>query len=456
MKALAPLSLMVIDDDPMQHDLLAGALQGLAVEIRDFEDPVRAIEAFRQQRSQVVLLDLMMPSLDGIEALKQLVEIDPATEVILMTAHYSTESAVEAIRFGATDYLKKPLDLPQLRERVLALIAERKQRRQIFELDEQLRENFQFQGIVGRSPLMLDVYSVIRRIAPHYRSVLLHGPTGTGKELVANAVHSLSPVRGRPLVVCNCSALTQTLLESELFGHVKGAFTGAVQDKAGLFEHAHGGALFLDEVGELPLTAQPKLLRVLQNQEIQRVGSPATRKIDVRIIAATNRDLRVMANEGGFREDLYYRLSMVEIGLPSLRDRKEDLPLLQRHFVRKFSQQYGKSISGISRRAQVLLSRWNWPGNIREMENVIGNACMMTQTNLIDVSDLPSYLREPANSVADESYLLEDVEQSHVQKVLRLTGGDKSKAAAILGISRTTLYNMLSKLKGSGSVGAAD
>jgi len=239
------------------------------------------------------------------------------------------------------------------------------------QLDQQMVDTFQLEGIVGRSPLILDVFDAIRRVALHFRTALITGETGTGKELAAHALHRLSPVSDKTFAVCNCSALVETLFESELFGHVRGAFTGATQDKVGLFEYAHQGTVFLDEIGDMPLAGQAKLLRVLQNQEVQRVGSPAIRKVDVRFVAATNQDLRALVREHRFREDLYYRLSMVEITLPRLVDRKEDLPLLERYFIEKFATQYNKPIRGMTRRARALLGRRDWPGNVRELENVI-------------------------------------------------------------------------------------
>ncbi len=282
---------------------------------------------------QIVLTDLVMPNLSGMEVLERIMEFDPSTEVILMTAHYSTESAVEAIKKGASDYLNKPISIAALRERVGKLVEEARKQQRSLQLEGELLASSEFEGIVGRSPVMREMIPQIRRVAPHYRTVLITGETGTGKDLVAQALHRLSPVAAGRYVVLNCSAVVETLFESELFGHVKGSFTGATNDKAGLFEHAHGGTLFLDEIGDMPLATQAKLLRVLQNQEVQRVGSLTARKVDVRVIAATNHNLRAAVAEKRFREDLYYRLSMVEIQVPRLAERKEDLPLLERHFI---------------------------------------------------------------------------------------------------------------------------
>jgi DNA-binding NtrC family response regulator len=368
----------------------------------------------------------------------------------LITAHYSAESAVEAIQKGASDYLTKPLDIDKLRSRIATLLEEAQTRQRTLRLDQELIDAYQFEGMVGRSPLMLEVYARIRRIAPHFRTVLVTGATGTGKELVAKALHRLSPAARGPFVVCNCSALVDNLVESELFGYVRGAFTGATQDKIGMFEHSDGGTIFLDEVGELATGAQAKLLRVIQNRQVQRVGSVTPRNIDVRVIAATHRNLKTMVREGQFREDLYYRLAVVEIPLPVLASRREDLPLLERYFVEKFSKEYNKPIAGLVRRAQTRLATYPWPGNVRELENVIGNACMMADGNLIDIGDLPERLRGPLSEDlgGDEKFLsLEELQRRHILRVLEGVGGNKARAAEVLGIGRATIYQLLSRMK---------
>jgi transcriptional regulator with PAS, ATPase and Fis domain len=291
---------------------------------------------------------------------------------------------------------------------------------------------------------MMDVFARIRRVAPHFRTVLITGETGTGKELVARALHQLSPAKTGPFAVCNASAVVETLFESELFGHKRGAFTGATYDKVGLFEYANSGSLFLDEIGDMPLATQAKLLRVLQTQEVQRVGALESRKVDVRVIAATNRPLRAMIAEKQYREDLYYRLSMVEVTLPRLIERKEDLPLLAQHFIGLFSTQYKKTIHGITDRGLMVLSRYSWPGNVRELENVIGNACMMTEGETINVRDLPDYLTASTTDAFDgEDLPLAEVERRYAARVLARTGGNKVRAAKILGINRATLARLV-------------
>jgi DNA-binding NtrC family response regulator len=441
------VEMVVIDDDPASLELVESALAQKGLAITAFLDPQEGLGHILARRPQIVLTDVMMPGLHGTEVLDRIVAQDPAIEVILMTAHYSTEAAVSAIQRGASDYLTKPIDVARLRERIAILIAEARKRKRVHELDLELLRAFQFNGIVGRSPLILDMFSRIRRIAPHFQTALITGPTGSGKELVARAVHQQGPVANGPFAVCNCSAIVETLFESEVFGYVKGAFTGATQDKMGLFEFANGGTVFLDEIGEMPLPAQAKLLRVLQNHEVQRVGSPVARKVNVRVIAATHRDLKKMVAEKTFREDLFYRLAMVQIQVPSLAERREDIPLLERHFLEKFSAQYNKSIRGMSRAARTLVARYSWPGNVREMENVFANACMMAESNVVEVHDLPAHLKETPGEfeINDELLSLKEVERRYVLRVLEKAGGNKAQAAQILGIGRGTLYNILDR-----------
>jgi DNA-binding NtrC family response regulator len=453
----AAISLLIIDDNPGSLELLSTALAQPGLEILTSSDPLEGLDLVRSRRPQIVLTDLVMPHLSGLEVLERIVEFDSSIDVILMTAHYSTESAVEAIKKGATDYLNKPVSLAILRERVGKLLDEARRRQHTLQLEGELLASSDFEGIIGRSPLMWDLFSQIRRVAPHYRSLLVTGPTGTGKDLVAQAIHRRSPAKLGRYAVLNCSAVVETLFESELFGHVKGSFTGATADKPGMFEHAHGGTLFLDEIGDMPLTTQAKLLRVLQNQEVQRVGSLSTRKVDVRIIAATNHDLRTAIREKRFREDLYYRLSMVELSVPPLAERREDLPLLERHFVSKYAAQYQKEIRGLTHRAQIRLALHSWPGNVRELENVLGHACMMTLGDMIDVQDLPVYMHtasghRPGEAGAAGTELsresdgtLEEQERILIVRALETAGGNQSEAARILRIGRDALRYKLKK-----------
>ena len=440
------LRVVAIDDDEQHLKFVAALLSQDNVVVFTSTDSQSGLSLVQAKHPHLVIVDLIMPGMSGMDLLEKIVEFDPATEVVLLTGHYSAESAVEAIQKGASDYLTKPVQGDKLQERVGSLLAELRNRQRCLELENALLDTYQFAAMIGRSAPMLESFRRIRRVAQHFRTVLITGETGTGKELAARALHDLSPVAGGPFVACNCSALVETLAESELFGHVKGAFTGATQDRAGIFEAANGGTVLLDEVGELSPAAQAKLLRVLQNQEIQRVGSPAVRRVDVRVVAATHRDLRLMIAEHRFREDLFYRLSMVHITLPTLAERQEDLQLLQQHFVKRFAQQYGKPVRGITRRAQALLSRYSWPGNVRELENVLGNACMMADGETLDVGDFPEYIRsrEPSAITHDGAVAtLAEVEKAHVLRVLETSEGNKVRAAELLGISRAKLYRVL-------------
>jgi DNA-binding NtrC family response regulator len=446
----------IIDDNAGSVELMANALADEGVDIITSTDPEEGLDLIFQRHPQIVLTDLVMPKLSGMQILERIMEFDPSIDVILMTAHYSTDSAVEAIKKGATDYLNKPVSVSLIRERTKDLIDRARQGLRASELERELLEASRFQGLIGRSPKMLDVFSTIRRVAPHYRSLLITGQTGTGKDLIARAVHQLSPAASGNFVVVNCSAVVETLFESELFGHVKGSFTGADRDKVGLVEHASGGTLFLDEIGDMPLSTQAKLLRVLQNQEVQRVGSLSARKVDVRVIAATNKDLRSAIAERTFREDLFYRLTMVELHVPSLAERPEDLPLLMHHFIERFAHQFGKCVRGITRRAQIVLARHSWPGNVRELENVIGHACMIVMGDTIDVIDLPEYLRfggqvetipgRPA--VSEGAQMVESLESSErmlVAGALERAKGNQSEAARILRIGRDALRYKMKK-----------
>ncbi len=442
--------LLAIDDDPQTLSLIADALGSESLEILTAEESEAGFELFMQARPRIVLLDFIMPKVSGLELLERMLAADPAANVVIITGHYSTESAIEAIQKGACDYLTKPLDFQRLRDRIASVWTEAEIRRKTLLLDQELLQACQFEGIVSRSPLMLEVFAKIRRVAPHFRTLLISGATGTGKELVARAVHRLSPAQHDRFVAFNCSGLVENLAESELFGYVKGAFTGAVQDRAGLFESADRGTIFLDEVGELSPGAQAKLLRVLQDHHVRRVGSSVSRGVDVRVIAATNRDLRALVRDGKFREDLYYRLAVVEIALPSLASRREDLPLLERYFVQKYAAEYSKPIAGLTRRAQSRMATYPWPGNIRELENVIGNACMMAEGKFLDVNDLPERLRGEISdqTTVDDAFLpLEEIQRRHILRVLDLVGGNKVRAAEILGVGRATIYQLLARMK---------
>ena len=448
----APLGILVIDDDDLMIEFVRMALQGRNIAVSGASDVPSGLAAVRGLRPDLILLDLILPGANGIDMVEKIREEDPETQIFIMTGHYSTESAVRAIQAGADDYLDKPVSVETLRDRVDRRLKDRAARQRAALLERALLDSCTFEGMVGRAIPMLDLLTKARRIAPHFSTALVTGETGTGKELVSRALHSWSGRRG-PFVVCNCASVVETLFESELFGHRKGAFTGAVADRPGLVDSADGGTLFLDELGEVPLDAQAKLLRLLQNRETRRLGDTKSRHVDVRVVAATNRDLRRMVSEGTFREDLYYRLSMVQLQVPALRERREDLPLLIRHFLEGFSKRYDRQNLRTTKRAEALLCRHTWPGNIRELENALSYACMLTETGMVDIGDLPDYLLESRGQ--DESGLptLAEVEYQHVLKVLKACDGNRARAAEILGIGRATLYRILAREKADVSSG---
>lgn len=439
------VSIVVIDDNVGSLELLSAALSHSDAAVYTASNPVDGLELVRKHRPRLVVTDLVMPGMSGLDVLQHVVNFDSSIDVILMTAHYTSETAVAAIRQGASDYLQKPVKITILRERVASLIEAANRRKRAHTGSDSGAQNLEFEGLQAMSDQMWDLFAMVQRVAPHYRSVLIHGPTGAGKDLLATALHRRSRVPGK-FVVLNCSAVVETLFESELFGHVRGAFTGADRDKIGLFELANGGTLFLDEIGDMPLPTQAKLLRAIQNQEILPVGSLTSRKVNVRIVAATHHDLRAAIASGNFREDLYYRLSMVELTVPSLNERSEDIPLLARHFVRKFSAEFSKHIEGLTPRALIVVKRYSWPGNVRELEHVIGRACMLADGTMLDVEDLPENLVQIQTRPApiwDSPSVLEAQERQLVEEALRASGGNQSEAARRLGIGRDALrYKM--------------
>jgi DNA-binding NtrC family response regulator len=439
----------ILDDDAGQLEMLAAVIAELGYEPVPTSDCEEALKLVKRGRCRLVFVDVHMPGMDGYEFLDRALRDDPGVHVILMSGEYTLDSALEAIRRGALDFLPKPIDRMRLKKTLDEVAQLYDQRRRVRALEEQLLKDLEFHGIVGKSPVMLEVFDFARKVARHYTNVLLVGPTGTGKELVARAIHQISPVGQQKLAICNCSALVDTLLESQLFGHVRGSFTGATDSRPGLFEYASGGTVFLDEVGETSLAMQAKLLRVIQNREIQRVGSPEVRQISVRLIAATNRDLRAEVLAGHFREDLFYRLSSIQIRVPSLTERLEDIPLLVQFFLKKYNNAYGKNIFGLTRRAQTLLLQHPWPGNVRELENVISSACITATGDFIDLPDLPEHLQHRGASSLDgddwKPLSLDDVRKVHIQRVLEMCQGNRLRAAQILGIGRTSLYRYLKR-----------
>ena len=413
--------------------------------------PADAVERLRADPPELVLLDEARPTPDGRGLLEALREADPGIDLVILSAAWSPEEAVTAIRRGALDCLPAPPDRAVLFERMRAVEERRARRARTAEVRRERQALAEFHGMVGEAPRMLEVFSLTERVAKHDTGVLVTGETGTGKERIARALHTLGARRQGPFVACNCAAIPDTLLEAEFFGHERGAFTGAEKRRKGLFEQASGGILLLDEIGELPLPLQAKLLRVLSTARIVRLGGDAEVAVDVRVVSATHRDLRAMVAEGLFRADLYYRLAIVEIVLPPLRERMEDLPLLSRHLLDLIARRLGKPVRGLSREAQLKLAAHDWPGNVRELENVLERATVSATRDFIGAEDLPAMggrhsLPVPRNMTPWPLDLsLEAVERAHIARVLRRNGGNRIATARDLRISRSALYDKLKR-----------
>jgi len=380
-----------------------------------------------------------------MEILQSIKTLDPRSEVIFFGD--SAVDAIEAIKIGASAYFSPPIEFEKLKETIDTVNDLFQVRKESAELEKLLSAKYTFlPGVIGKNPKMLDIFALIRRIAPYFKTITIMGETGTGKEVIGKALHSLSPAINQPFIVCNCAGLVESLVESELFGHAKGAFTGAVIDKTGLFEDAGEGTIFLDEIGELPLSMQPRLLRVLQSGEFRRLGSNKLLKARCRVIAATNKDLAQEVRIGKFREDLYYRLTPLTIYMPPLRDRKDEIPLLCRFFLERFNEKIGKKVFGISRPAQAALLTYDWPGNVRELENVLEQAAVITSETFIRLENLPVHLREAPVKEATNNILLDEVVKRHIETVLKQCNGNRSRASKMLGISRRALSRKLEKL----------
>ena len=441
------LRVLVVDDDSAIREALSRTLEKFGYEVILAEDGQAGLDRLREGEIHILLADLQMPRLSGQELLKAAKTIAPDLEVIVITGHGTVEDAVEAMKEGAYDFITKPFKRVQL-ERTIRRAAEKQalalqNRRLQARLDE-------LQGagsVVGTSPVMLKTLDLVRQVAPSTATVLIQGESGTGKELIADAIHHGSPRRDQAFIKVNCAALPEQLLESELFGHERGAFTGALARKEGRFELADGGTLFLDEIGDVSPAMQGKLLRVLQSGEFERVGGTRTLKVDVRIVAATNRDLATLVRERRFREDLYYRLNVITIQLPSLRDRREDIPLLAHHFLRRYSAKNAKSLGGFTEEAMDLLQTYAWPGNVRELENVIERAVVLARSDLITPVDLPETLvrsdQAARHLVISIGTPLDEVENRLIDETLRYTKGDKTVAAKLLGIATRTIYRRM-------------
>ncbi|MCL6565761.1 MAG: sigma-54 dependent transcriptional regulator [Acidobacteriia bacterium] len=434
-------SVLIVDDEAVVRDSLSKWLREEGYEVGTAENATEALKQMVAQRWDLALVDIRMPGTDGIELQKRLRQIDPDLIVIIITGYASVETAVQALKQGAYDYVTKPFDPDDIAHLIRNAIGHRRAARESLRLQETLAEVIPPVELVGNSAPMRAVLQAIETVAPTDATVLITGESGTGKELVARAIHRLSPRRFHPFVVIHCGALPETLLESELFGHEKGAFTGAQYRRKGKFEIADGGTVFLDEIGDISLKTQTDLLRVLQDHQITRIGSTQPIQVDFRCIAATHRNLEQLIAEGSFRPDLYYRLNVFRIELPPLRQRPDDIPLLVEHFVRKFSQQMNKPIVRVAPEAMALLQAHPWPGNVRELENAVERAMVVAQGPELRVQDFTLKLQGSER----EPQTLEEVERAHILKVLEECGGNQTRAAQILDIDRVTLHNKLKR-----------
>jgi two-component system NtrC family response regulator/two-component system response regulator HydG len=453
---------LVIDDEINAVTALETLLREDGYQVACANDGRAGLQLLEKEEPDVVLTDLRMPGMDGLELLSKIKQIRPETMVLLMTAYGTVKTAVKAMKLGADDYLSKPIDVEEL-EVVLAKTIEKKRLlEEARTLRERLDHKYRMENLVGESPEMLAVFKTIRQVAPSSSSVLLLGESGTGKELFAQALHQNSPRRGKPFVRVACASLPETLLESELFGHEKGSFTGALYSRAGRFEVADGGTLFLDEVGDISPTVQVKLLRFLEEREFERVGGNKTYKVDVRIVAATHRDLQRKLEDGSFREDLYYRMNVIEIRIPSLRERAGDIPLLAEHFLHKYADANRKELHGTSDDALALLLGHAWPGNVRELENAMERAVVLADVPILQPSHFPTLRRQAAEvsgvaegrspGVAIPGSTLEQIEREAILRTLESVGGSTSRAAAVLKISPRKIQYKMKEYQQQGSL----
>ncbi len=440
--------ILIVEDEELMRELLVKILSREGYRLHQASSGEEALKLFQDIPIDLVLTDLRLGGMSGLELLRHARDVDPEVIVIMMTAYASVETAVEAMRGGAYDYITKPFINDEIRVVIRRALDQRHLSRENRHLKRELRERYRFDNIVGKSEPMEKVYRLIEKVASISSNVLITGETGTGKELVARAIHYNSERAERPFVAVNCGALAESLLESELFGHVKGAFTGAIANKEGFFRKANGGTLFLDELSEVSAGLQVKLLRAVQEREVIPVGGRDPLKFDVRLIAATNKELEEEVKRGTFREDLFYRINVITIQLPLLCQRKEDIPLLANHFLQRYAQRLGKVGTKISNEAMRVCVNYDWPGNVRELENVIERAVALSESDTIALADLPEKLAQTKIAIQDLAEFeitLEALEEQHIKKVLSKTSGDKIRAAQILGINLSTLYRKLAR-----------
>ncbi len=438
-------SILIVDDEQEIRDSLSEVLTDEGYLTYTAENGKVALTMLEDLHYDIIISDIKMPELDGVALLQKVKEQAPDTFVILITSYGSTETAIEAMRHGAIDYVLKPLDFDELILRIKNIVLHKDLIREVRFLRQEISSQYNYEHIIGESVAMKRMYKLIDKVAPSTSTVLVAGRSGTGKELVARAIHARSERAHRPFVAINCGAIPETLFESELFGYKKGAFTGASKDKDGVFKAAAGGTLFLDEVGEIPLQVQVKLLRVIETREIKPLGSNVVIPVNVRLLAATNRDLVKEVEIGRFREDLYYRLNIIEIYLPALAERKDDIPLLVNHFVNKYNNELKRRIVGVENDAMKLLVNYNWKGEVRELENIIERAVLLSDGDMISVEDLPERAQKSANSGYPDNLkeATRDFEKSHIVQTLDRSDGDKAKAAETLGIGLSSLYRKI-------------
>jgi two-component system response regulator HydG len=449
-----PIRVLIADDNVAHAEALADGLEMEGYRCRIVHSGSEAVARLSEESFEAVITDLVMPDVTGIEVLKETRRLQPDAAVLLVTGHESVRTAVDALRHGAADYLTKPVDLGELRARLARAVEAGRLRRDHLELQRQIDKRYGFEGILGNSPPMRRLFEILGQVSGTNATVLITGESGTGKELVARAVHQNSPRSGEHFVAVNCAALSEGLIESELFGHVKGAFTGAVSSKEGRIVYADGGTLFLDEVGDMPLATQAKLLRVLETREVQPVGGNQVQKVDIRLVAATNRDLKAMVREGIFREDLLYRLHVVTVEMPPLRERKGDLPLLVDHFVSELAAHHGRAVRGIAPEARTALLRYDWPGNVRELRNTIESMVLLARGGILTLEDVPDPVRAGSGGMGSKDrpfdlvgHSLAEVERELILSNLKAFGGNRERTAKVLGIGERTLYRKINQFK---------
>ena len=443
--------ILVVDDDLEMCGLLSDVLSGEGFSVITTGDSLEAAKILKKEEFDLIVTDLKMKGLKGFDLLEEATKVAPMMPVIIITAFGTIESAIKAMKMGAYDYITKPFQMDELLLTVRKALETHLLKKEVIRLRKEVESRYHFHQLIGKSLPMQKIYDLIERISDSSSNVLITGESGTGKELVAKAIHYNGVRKEGPFVAINCAAIPETLLESELFGYKKGAFTDAKSDKKGLIFEANEGTLFLDEITEMPLTLQAKLLRVIENREVRPLGDTNSYPIDVRIISSSNRDIKSTIQEGRLREDLYYRLNVIDIQLPPLRERKEDIPLLIQHFITKFSNEFKKNISGVSKDVLKLLLNYSWPGNVRELENVIQRAMTLSQHEVILPEDLPATViqtpdKKLVEKALEENFTLDQLEKKYIKKVLIEAGGNKSKAAEILGLDRKTLYRKLGEL----------